>query len=361
MKRLIALAAFGLSFLCGLLLQRALMAKHESAEEQGTDNLVWLEPSKIAALPQSSPGRLTTQKLPQTDAETSSALAGGDTESGADLNVAERGLEQPTDTIFTARLEELLASTERGAEEARGAELQRWVKVAPRQAAGWAGQVAAGGIWKEAIGVVATAWAEADLAGALAWVRTLPESSGRTTALLQLGYEAAREQPATALATAAELPSGEERDRLLAHAISQSAARDGTAALAWTAEVSDPLLRQRLISEAVIAMAARDGAAAAQAAAQQLQPGREQDRAAVAIVQRWAQVSPGDAALWVQSFPATPTRHAALENLMACWALEDSAGAQSWILALPAGPFRDEAWSVYQDIAGRPWFNASLP
>jgi hypothetical protein len=344
MRRRIALAAFGLSFIGGLLLQRTLMARHGSADEQGTQNLASVQP---ALMSQTDPERSVPAEKSSQGKISTAALFSGDDESEAGFGAPEPVPELMGSRELGARLEELLANTDRGADEARRAVLRRWVKLAPREAAAWAQQTTASGIWKEAIEVVAAGWAETDLSGALAWAQTLPESGGKAAALLQVGYEAAREQPTTALAAAAKLPLGEQRNRLLVHAVSQWASKDGTAALDWATGVSDPLLRERLISEAVIALSVRDGSAAATAAAQELQPGREQDRAAAGIVQRWAQTSPGEAARWVQHFPETPARREALQDLIACWVSQDRAGAQNWLFTLPAGSFRDEASAIY--------------
>src|SRR5262249_22985599 len=155
---------------------------------------------------------------------------------------------------------------------------------------------------------VSVAWANTNLPASVAWAKSLPESSGKAVALMNIAYEAARMEPLTSLELAVMLPPSPERDRLLVHATSQWVALDPGAATTWAQSISDADLKQTVLAATVVALASQNGASAANLAANYLQPGGDQDRAVVAIVQRWAESSPRAAADWVSQFPDTTVR-----------------------------------------------------
>jgi hypothetical protein len=209
--------------------------------------------------------------------------------------------------------------------------------------------------WLAAVEQVAIGWAERDLAGALAWLLTLPPGELRETAVQAVAYEAARTEARTAVALAAALPATAERDDLLVHAVSQWAISDGAAAVAWARQVPERKLAQRLVGAVAVASADRDGPGAAALAAGDLDPGEDQDRVAVAVAQRWAANAPEAAAAWVARFSERLVRNDAVHDLLDVWARRDADAAHRWAGQLPAGPLREAglAWLAEASAVGR--------
>jgi hypothetical protein len=80
---------------------------------------------------------------------------------------------------------------------------------------------------------VAITWANQDLPGAVEWGRQLPDESERQSALVCIGFEAARADPLAALALAVELNADPDRDELIRHAAAEWAFTAPDAAAKW--------------------------------------------------------------------------------------------------------------------------------
>lgn len=264
-------------------------------------------------------------------------------------------LEQLTSTLTEAELQTHLNALpathpDETDVELRRLLLRRWVALNPVAAAAWASAGPEGALRSEVLGHVAIAWANSDLPQALQWVRQLADGESKNSALLNLGYEAARVEPRTAMEVALQLPSDRHRDELLAHAAGQWAAQDPVAAAEWSGKIPDASLRGRFVSIFATAWAEHDAPAAATLAVTSLPAGELQDRAVTAIVQRWAQQSPDAAARWVQQFPAIPIRDVAVQNLVSIWANANPVSAAQWLHDLPAGAVRDRGIAAFASI-----------
>jgi hypothetical protein len=164
----------------------------------------------------------------------------------------------------------------------------------------------------DAIKAVAIAWANRDLPGAVEWGRRLPDENERETALMCIGFEAARSEPLTALTLAIELNVNSERDELIRHAVGEWAVTAPDAAAGWARQIEDRPLRGRTLAAIAIAWAEIDPRVAATVATEELEPGRLQEDTVVSVAQRWAQREPAEAVAWINSFEEGELRAAAL-------------------------------------------------
>jgi hypothetical protein len=249
-------------------------------------------------------------------------------------------IEQLSNSRMETLLDALTHSTNAADMELRDVLVRQWAVRNVRAAAQWADQLA-GSARNDAISQISIAWAEQDVAAAIDWARTLPPDNGRSTALLQIGYEAARNDPILSIRLSAELRVGPERDELMLHAVRQWAASDSAAAFQWASQINDAAISQKARAAIMTAWAEQDGYAAATQAAGELSPGPLQDQTVVSIIQRWSQNEPETAAAWVQEFPPSPLGFDAMENLITSWSEFDAPAAQRWIQTLPPSPLRD--------------------
>src|SRR5215831_15043364 len=97
----------------------------------------------------------------------------------------------------------------------------------------------------DAIKAVAIAWANDDFPGAVEWARQLPDEAERQSALISIGFEAARAEPLSALALAVGLNADSDRDELIRHAAAEWAVTDPDAAVQWARQIGDGTLRTR--------------------------------------------------------------------------------------------------------------------
>src|SRR5262245_7232236 len=117
-----------------------------------------------------------------------------------------------------------------------------------RAAAHWAVQLPVTPGRLDAIKAVAIAWANEDLPGVVEWVRQLPDETERQSALISIGFEAARVEPLTALALAVGLNADSDRDELIRHAAAEWATTDPDAAAQWARQIGDGPLRTRILA-----------------------------------------------------------------------------------------------------------------
>jgi len=227
--------------------------------------------------------------------------------------------------------------------ELRSLLVRRWAGRAPAQVAAWLAS------WPESAGCLdarrhlAIVWANADLASATTWAKSLAPGDSKTAALVSVSYEAARSDLRIALDLAIDLPAGAEQDELLTHCSRQWAAMNPADAYQWAEKIEDSSLREQLLANIAIEWAERDAVTAGSLAVSQLPAGKLQNDSVVQIVQRWAQSAPERTAVWVEGFPEGNLRDAAMQNLTALWAKNDPAQAAAWLTNVPAGHSRDVA------------------
>jgi hypothetical protein len=225
--------------------------------------------------------------------------------------------------------------------------IRRWTEHSPKAAADWVLRSGSRRMRLQSIESVATVWANADLAGAVEWVRQLPFGEEQQSGLLSIGYEAARNEPLEALRLALMLPANQARADLIVHSANQWAAADPEAAAKWANQIAEEPLRAQLLAGIAATWGERDPVAAATLAVNNLPPGKQQDDAVVGIVQRWVQKAPEEASAWVTEFPEGPLRDLAWENLLKIWADQDVQQAAQWLDGLPLSPSRDLAVGAF--------------
>lgn len=191
--------------------------------------------------------------------------------------------------------------------------VRRWTALAPRAAGEWTEQLAeteARGVLQAA---VALAWAETDLAGALAWAGGLSGTSTSEHVLTGLGYETAREYPVVALQLAVGLSPTTERDALILHGARQWAAVDAGAARAWLLQWPESELREHALADFATVLADQDGEAGARFAIEHPATGPDFERAIIGVIQRWSQQDLPAAQAWIETFPPTTIRDRAVQ------------------------------------------------
>lgn len=248
-------------------------------------------------------------------------------------------------------LNALVNSTNAADSELREVLLRQWAQIDVQAAASWAQELDGNGR-AAAITQVSIAWAEQNVAESIAWARNLTADNDRDTALLQIGFEAARTDPIETVRVALDLPNGSQRDELMNHAAAQWATFDSAAAHAWASQLDDIAMRQRLIGTIISSSAEHDGLGTATRAVSELPAGPIQDRTVVSVIQRWSQVEPAQAAAWVKEFPASPLGLDAMENLVTSWSRFDSVSAHTWLLSLPPSQLRDAGLRQWQVSSG---------
>jgi hypothetical protein len=199
----------------------------------------------------------------------------------------------------------------------------------------------------QSLGVMAAAWAERDLNGAVRWMTQLTSSGDKEGVMSQVLYEAARTAPLEAMKLAVAMPHGASRDELLTHLAVQWADKEPKAAAEWASQIQDPETRTKLLGSALVAWSEQDPSGAAHFAFESFPADDPKDETIVGMVQRWTQKDPETAARWVQEFPQGPVRDAALENLVQIWTDQDASKAGEWINSLPEGGARDTTIAAY--------------
>lgn len=222
-----------------------------------------------------------------------------------------------------------------------------WAQEKPEVAAGWIMSQPESAHRTQSLGVMAAAWAERDLNGAVRWMTQLTSSGDKEGVMSQILYEAARSAPLDAMKLAVAMPTGAGRDELLTHLAVQWADQEPKAAAEWASQIQDPETRNKLLGSALVAWSEQDPSAAAHFAFNSFPADDPKDEAIVGMVQRWTQKDPETAAQWVQQFPQGHVRDAALENLVQIWTDQDATKAGEWINGLAEGGARDTSIAAY--------------
>ncbi len=181
--------------------------------------------------------------------------------------------------------------------------LPRLVRLDPAAAARLALAWERGPMRDDLIGLVARAWADADLAAALAWLTSLDDAADRSLAATATLVLLASDDPAGALALGRWLDEG-TGDGRLEHTVQLWTEQHPEEAAAWVrAQPSGPW-RDRLLSRVIHVRAQQDPPAAATLAATGLSAGPVQDEALVTVARQWAFRDPASATTWAGTLPA---------------------------------------------------------
>jgi len=193
--------------------------------------------------------------------------------------------------------------------------LRRWAELNPNAAVNWLSQVGDAGVRRELTDVLAIAWSDKDLPGALTWVQSLPEGPAKDRAMADLGYEVARVDSVNALQIAAQLPASDYASELLIHSMAQYASADPEQSAQLALSLPEGSLRDRTVSSVATILAKQDGGAAVNFAVNNIPPGPELDRAVVGVVQLWSQDNASGSQAWVYSLPDSFIRDQLLQSL----------------------------------------------
>jgi hypothetical protein len=225
---------------------------------------------------------------------------------------------------------------------------KRWADQAPSEAAQWLADLPAGGFNSTAHVYLGDTWAKADLDGALAWLKALPDSPDKKEVQLAIGSGAAEQKEvATALELLSVLPPDPRRDQALGYAVQVWAMNDRGSALEWLKGVQNPAWQEAAMGKIAVDWAITQPLEAAQFALDSIPPGLSQQNAVTVSVRNWAVQAPEQAAAWVERLSEGPLRHAAIESVAEVWAKENSIRAAEWLNSLPAGASRDKAVGMF--------------
>jgi hypothetical protein len=224
----------------------------------------------------------------------------------------------------------------------------RWAERSPDKAAQWlAGMLESDFKWSAHL-YLASAWGTADLPGALAWLKTLPEGPNKIDVQLSIAARAADHREAvTAVELLSVLPPGPRRDQTLGYAAQVWAGKDRETALKWLKGVENPVWREEMLGKIAIDWAVTEPQEAARFALDSMPPGQNQQNAVSTSVRNWAVLAPDQAAAWVERLSEGPLRNAAIESVAEVWAKDDPAHAADWLNSLPAGASRDAAVGMF--------------
>jgi hypothetical protein len=225
---------------------------------------------------------------------------------------------------------------------------KRWADQAPSEAAQWLASLSNGKFSSAAHLCLADAWVNTDLDGALAWMKTLPDSPHKMDVQLAIATRAAAQSDAiTALELLSVLPPDPRRDQLLEHVVQVWAMKDRESALDWLNRLESPAWQEAVIGKIAVDWAVTDPMEAAQFALKSMPPGQSQENAVAISVRNWAVQAPDQAAAWIEGLSEGPLRNAAIESAAEVWAKEDPIRATEWLNSLPRGTSRDTAVGMF--------------
>lgn len=220
--------------------------------------------------------------------------------------------------------------------------VRAWGETNAVAAAEWLSRQSPGLPRGEAIGTLATTWANHDHQAAVSWANTLPGEE-RQSAIKYIAYEVARSEPLEALRLAVSLESSDDRDGLISQTLRGWAATDAATAAEWVLQIEDPGLRDHSLADVAGAWAETSPADAASWALEALPAGEVQNHVVSGIVQTWMQSDPQAASAWVQSFPEGTLRDQAVDNVVKLWADHNLEQTEQWLRDLAPGEIRDTA------------------
>jgi hypothetical protein len=197
---------------------------------------------------------------------------------------------------------------------------------------------------------VAARWAKADLAGAVNWVKSLPEGPIQAQAMLEVSYLWTGTSPSEAAAYASQ----QNNPELLRAVVGKWADQSPKAAAAWVKEWPPGFYRDTALAHLAQIWAQNDPTAAA-AYTESLPAGAARDKAMVEVATVWAYAAPDQSAKWISRLPEGAAREQALSRLIGAWAGAKPQDAGEWIQTLPDGGSTDLAVSAYSNAIKEPF------
>ncbi|MGC3991060.1 MAG: hypothetical protein QM796_15550 [Chthoniobacteraceae bacterium] len=155
----------------------------------------------------------------------------------------------------------------------------------------------------------------------------------------------AAKSPQDAIALLVQMERTPARDDLMNWSATAWAQADSAGALRWASGLQDYSVRQSELGAVAVGLAWSDPQAATRLLAEQVQPGAVQDRSALSIACVWAQSDPQSAANWVAGFPSGELQQSVLGTLIQRWATQSVPAVQTWVNQLPPGSLHDAAAS----------------
>lgn len=262
-------------------------------------------------------------------------------------------------------------------EQALGLLILDWSPEERFRAMAWAGSLESGNPRDIAIQALANA-AQQDSETILNWLLGLPESQGKTQALLTAIRQIARSNPfraaqlidtlgkaqpalqamtldvlnqwltkdiPAASAWAGRLPPGPMRDQAYGQVARVLAATSPEAALDWCKAIETDRMREWTTAEVVAQWANKDQAGAAKFLTT-LPAGPAFDMAVMRFAGSMAAKAPQDAIRWVETMENSDMKRGAMHMILGQWINQDAAAAGAWASQMPAGPDRDTAFQV---------------
>lgn len=197
--------------------------------------------------------------------------------------------------------------------------------------------------WREqALWTLVLEWSPEDRLKALTWAAALPEGQARNSTLQSLA-NAAQKDPEFIIGWLSRLPESPGRSSALMNAIRQAAQTNPARAAQWLDSLGpgQPMI-QAMIPE-VVSQWVRKDAAAATAWAGRLAKGPIRDQAYMQVANALAASSPELALSWGRAIESDGMRQSAVSEVLAQWAVRDPGTAARHLAELPPGPGYDMA------------------
>lgn len=149
---------------------------------------------------------------------------------------------------------------------------------------------------------LASAWAAADIQGAMRWSQTLARKEERASAQADIVAQVAKSDPAKAVSVSDAFSIGRD-DGTVEHTVQLWATERLPDALAWIRAQPAGADRDQLLARIALVQAETEPAGAAQLVTDLMTVGPMQDNAVLSIVQEWALRDPTAAEAWVTQMP----------------------------------------------------------
>jgi|GEM_PF-3488530 len=153
----------------------------------------------------------------------------------------------------------------------------------------------------------------------------------------------AAKNPKDAIDLLVKMDRTPSRDDLMNWSATAWAQADSAGALQWANGIQDFATRQSVVGAVAVGMAWSDPQAATRLLVEQVQPGPVLDRTATSIACVWLQSDPQSAANWVAGFPQGELQQNVLDTLIQRWATQSIPAVQAWVSQLPSGSLHDAA------------------
>lgn len=222
-----------------------------------------------------------------------------------------------------------------------GAMVETAVALDPIAAAAWVADVTEPGLRESAYQVVASKWAESDLAAARAWAGSVTEGAGRASAFEGVMWTWAQRDPKQAYEWAVGIAEPEVRGQMLVKLAKLLAVQDPQQALNWAVQFPEGPAREQALHYAIFQWAAKDLQAAAEWSAK-LKDAGLQGGSDVAIARSWSNQEAQGATVWAAGIADPASRSIALTTTLRKWAETSPTEAAAWLASRPAAPANEE-------------------